>query len=83
MQEVGGEQPVAREVLRPLSEYTFLLRERAERETRRDLPVGRMHLRSLTGPQDVHHREGSDGETGEESFDGDREKSAAEERFHI
>lgn len=56
---------MAREVLRPLPECPVLLRERAERATSRDIPVGRMHLRARSGAQDVHHWEGSAGETGE------------------
>lgn len=68
-QEDGGEQPLAREVLRPLPEYTVLFRERAERATCWDLPVGRMHLRARAGAQVVHNREGGAGETGE-TFEG-------------
>lgn len=53
------------EVLRPLPECTVLLRERAKRATRWDLPVGRLHLRAHAGAKDIHDREGGAGETGE------------------
>lgn len=61
---------MAREVLRPLPEYTLLLRERAERAPCWDLPVGGMHLRARACPKDVHDWKGGAGEAGEDAEEG-------------